>query len=184
MFIVGFNGPPQSGKDTAAQFLASALDSRTDLPVKVVSVVDTLARMGAVLLGAEYSNEWYEWAKATPFDILKGATLRQWMIDQTEEFHKPKYGAAFWFTTLLTRHEDFPGVLIISNIGFEYEARMADAHAKSFLMIKMNRPGTDWDSRGPVTMRNHRNILNYGDLENLQNQMDVAAEILKDMWSL
>lgn len=182
MYIVGFNGPPQCGKDTAAKFLADALDSRTDLPVKVVSVVDTLARMGAVLLGVEYSDEWYESAKATPQPILNGQTLREWMIDQTEDFHKQKYGAAFWFSALLNRHQIFPGVLIVTNIGFRYESRLAQTHP--FMLIQIDRAGTEWDSRGPVWAPLTRSYMNNGTLDDLHNHMDHLAEILKDMWSL
>lgn len=184
MYIVGFNGPPQCGKDTAAKFLADALDSCTDLPVKVVSIVDTLARMGAVLLGVEYSAEWYEDAKKTHYPILRGATLRQWMIEQTEEFHKPKYGASFWFSNLLMQHYGFHGILIISNIGFPYEVRLAEDESSSFMLIQLDREGVDWDSRVPVRAANTRHYLNNGSLFDLMGEMRRVALVLKDMWSL
>jgi hypothetical protein len=186
MFIVGFNGPPQSGKDTAALMLSEALDSRTNLPVKVVSVVDTLARMGAVLLGVTYSDEWYHEAKPQKFELLGGQTLREWMIDQTENFYKPRYGNDFWFRALLENHRYFHGVLIVTNIGFQYESELARMNSDGFMLTKVNRTGCDFanDSRGPVKNRQYRVIHNDSTLDNLANQMDVYAEILKDMWSL
>lgn len=171
MYVIGLNGPPEAGKDTIAKALVEILEEYSDLPIRVVSVVEPLARMGATLLGVRYSDEWYVGIKSTRIPLFRNIatgkmdTFRQWMIRMTEEFYKPNYGREFFSRALLMRQigDDFQGILIVTNVGFGYETDLFERYigVDNVAIVQVDRAGKtfDGDSRGPVTGTNTLHVF-------------------------
>lgn len=171
MYVIGLNGPPEAGKDTIAKALAVVIERYSDLPIRIVSVVEPLARMGATLLGVKYSDEWYVANKSVPQSLFtdkatgKIDTLRQWMIEMVEKFYKPKYGRAFFSRVLLMQQlqDGFHGILIVTNIGFHYEIELFEGAlgADYVCIVQVDRKGKNFDndSRGPVTGTNTLHVF-------------------------
>src|SRR3546814_3887125 len=72
MYIVGFNGPPRSGKDTLAEMLANHMDKhQVTLPVKFESLSLPLRHIAHAVVGRTYEESGYEAFKEEWFDLLQ-----------------------------------------------------------------------------------------------------------------
>src|SRR3546814_21045642 len=92
MYIVGFNGPPRSGKDTLAEMLAHHMDKhQVTLPVKFESLSLPLRHIAHAVVGRTYEESVYEAFKEEWFDLLQ-SDGRHLMIDSIEYFLKQFYG--------------------------------------------------------------------------------------------
>lgn len=144
MKIVLLNGPPRSGKDTIARGLALLADR--DVKIE---------RFAAPLEGA---------ARAFGFDMCDSrkeelhpcllATRRAFQIALSEEFIKPRFGAAAFGALLVQRLRmlsRLPDLLAVPDSGFRPEAQiLADAFgAKNILLMRVHREGCSFagDSR-------------------------------------
>jgi hypothetical protein len=187
MYLIGMNGPPRAGKDTIAAILQRRFGgSQYQIPVRIASIVEPLARMGADLLGVEYSDSWYVENKSTRFPLFTRAhtfpvvndTFREWMIRITEDFYKPRYGKLFWDRVLLNQllAEGFDGILIITNIGFRYEAEFFQNQLghDNCLFVQVSREGATYegDSREEAFGR-----WNLG-VHNLETRAIDAADLI------
>lgn len=127
MYIVAFNGPPESGKDTMADMLADHMDKQgVSLPVRMESLSLPLRKIAYSTVGyptfpeSMLAGEWYASFKRAHFRLL-GVTGRQLMIDVSEKFLKPTYGIEVMAKLLLERNEGFHGILLIRDSGFQIE---------------------------------------------------------------
>jgi hypothetical protein len=183
MYIVGFNGPPESGKDTFAQFVADALDARgCTLPVKPESLSLPLRRIAYQMVGRDYNEVTYESFKRQNFAALN-RTGRQLMIDVSERFLKPTYGIEVMTKMLIERNAGFPGVLLIRDMGFQIEVDplIRWAGEKNVFIVLVHRPGKsfDGDSREWVTHTRSwgsKLIHNNSDLSTLRVLADHFVE--------
>lgn len=188
-FILGFNGPPRSGKDTvAAEVVKQLEDSGCNLPIHTHSLVETLRDGCAAILGFNGGQKWYEEAKDKPIGLDgMDLTLRQFMIDASEKFLKQTYGKDFWARLLHQRCDHwwarFPSILVITNIGFPDEVSyFTNDRCEHFLNIRLDRPGYDFvnDSRGWVAAQS------YGGTDlavtNDSTPAEAAEHILKAMY--
>lgn len=140
--IILLNGPPGSGKDTAAlhireQFNRSSLPypdcflDRFSMPNKRAFA----ATVGAYCSPDGIVQDWEE-IKNDPHILLNGRSYRNWQQDFSERFMKPLYGEDIFARLLINRihdvvDEDCPNAFfVIPDSGFQVEvdalARMRD----------------------------------------------------------
>lgn len=154
MFVVGFNGPPESGKDTMAEMLADHMDKQgITLPVRMESLSMPLRKIAYTMVGwpmDSLDGAQYAAFKTTWFPQFN-AHGRQIMIDVSERFLKPTYGIEVMAKMLLTRNENFPGVLLVRDCGFQIEVDpIAKAiGVRNLFLAQVHRTGKDFsnDSR-------------------------------------
>ena len=177
MYIIGFNGPPQCGKDTAARLMQEYLDGATDLPVKEESLSLPLRWIAYAMVGRTYTEESYEDFKRESFPQFK-RTGRELMIDVSVRFLKGVYGQTIMADLLLARNADFNGILLLRDTGFQSEVdRLSRAmNPKNVCIARVYRPDTtfDNDSRGWVFnyLGSHNTMVsNDGDMDHLHNQV-------------
>lgn len=186
-FIIGFNGPPRSGKDTIATALMDLLDREgvTSISIHRQALAAPLRDACAALLGWSLTDKQYSEIKDVVIPEL-GVTFRQFMIDMSETFLKPKYSKAALSKLLHARNaiwwDKIPSILIVTDIGFTEEAAFFSEHSTYFLNIRLDRPGTDFtiDSRGYVSAQL------YGGMDlaltNDATPEDAAQEIARIMY--
>lgn len=180
MFVVCFNGPPGSGKDTAAEMLAQILDSKTDLPVRQESLSLPLRKIAYAMVDAPYQAETYDRFKRTKFPQFGHRTGRQLMIDVSESFLKPLYSRQVMVEMLTERNREITGILLIRDSGFQHEVSrlmLEYGHANVYV-VRMLRAGCDFtnDSREWVK---HRDIGCAMDLDNNGSLDDLRTEVTR-----
>lgn len=142
-FII-FNGPPKSGKSSAAIILANRLQA-FGKNVVTDSFVAPMKRFVSTLLADKYTNL----DKERPIAEFRGDSARRFLIDLSETYIKPKYGDDFFGRMLAYRilREPLrkPDYVVVDDSGFQAEA---DALPNK-RVIKVMRAGTDYtnDSR-------------------------------------
>jgi hypothetical protein len=184
MRIIGFNGPPRSGKDTLAKAIHDihAMEYRfkpdkaeyragRDYPWMQPDHIESaalimpcrIAAFALMGLGA-YDDETYGRVKD---EIVPGfgVTLRQFMIELMELHMKPKYGQDIAGKTLanelsksVTVHLN-EHLLLVTDIGFQAEVEVLSdlVGHENFLLVHLIRKNTSWlgDSRGWCKHDNH-----------------------------
>lgn len=177
MYIVGFNGPPRSGKDTLAEMLAQHMDSAgVTIPVFTLPLSLPLREIAFTMAGLKYSQVHYEDFKTTHFPMF-GKTGRQLMIDVSESFLKPVYGQDIMAKLLYDRIPldlAMSSVLLVPDCGFQVETEYLGntVGAENFFLARVRRTGCDFsnDSRGWVNHRFDVDIPNGGTLEELRDE--------------
>jgi hypothetical protein len=176
MYIVGFNGPPRSGKDTAAQMFLEHLDGRVTIPSCMRSLSTPMRNRAFGALCLPYNGEHYEQIKDQPLSQLGGMTLRQFMIADSEEFMKPKFGKDIWNQLLCESLAGIPSALVvIPDFGFQHEPdfMMARYSPNRVVMVQISRDGRTFasDSRTYVTADRNMAIENNGTLGDLHTEV-------------
>lgn len=176
MYIVGFNGPPRSGKDTLAEMLADKMDkSGVTLPVRMESLSLPLREIAYAMTGwaGSLDGENYEQFKTTHFKAF-GKSGRHIMIDVSEQFLKPVYGIEIMAQLLIQRNIEFgPAVLLIRDCGFQIEVNPLESWVgrENLYMANVFREGCDFsnDSREYVhTSGRMHQVINDGTLDDLR----------------
>lgn len=156
------NGPPRSGKDTAAKALLSIRDKfiheKFSAPLK-----EAFAGMMNVSID-DFMVEYYEECKDEIIPFL-GVSFRQWQIDFSEKFMKPLYGIDVFGRLLINRIDSYsPNTYVISDCGFQIEVDhvIKNFPEKDVLLVRLHRQGCtyDGDSRGYVKGPNVIDIYN------------------------
>lgn len=181
MYIVGFNGPPNSGKDTAAEMLANHLDSKSDLPVRLVSLSQPLRELAYTMVGfvGSYEDEDYAKFKNTYFPSF-GKTGRGLMIDISESFLKTTYGETVMVKLLIERNKIFHGVLLIRDCGFQLEVNplIEWAGRENFYMVRVHRPDTSFDNDSREWTKHPQSSRNF-DMPNAGTFDDLNTEVVR-----
>ena len=186
--VLFVNGPPQSGKDKLATYLAEALEGSVYV-AKFASPIEGFLQHCLGLTNAEYIK-WREEDKDEVFTGLPnpdGLTFRQIMIDFSEDFMKPKFGdAVFGHLAVKRTLELFNGfdVVIFSDSGFQEEFntfRETIPGVHSYL-FRVHRDGKTYegDSREYVVDRVIYDVDNNGTLEELRDYASSVATMIKD----
>jgi hypothetical protein len=160
--IILFNGPPRSGKDTAASYLYDLLQNQDKDPhILRMSQPIKAAFQGMLNLkhgGYECLHE-YEETKEEPIPIFsakKGTSYRQWQIDFSEKFMKPLYGDNIFASIFIQEVETLDcDVVLVPDCGFqvEYDLLAETYGEENILVVQLSRKGKDFsnDSRSYLT---------------------------------
>ena len=167
MKIIFFNGPPRSGKDTAANAMVRYMTVK-DLahvsPYKL-SIATPLKKATHELYGITgKDHNYYEQQKDEPQSKLLGLTPREAYMSLAETYAKVLHDKSFFGKVFVTRLKEFDRevnvratinqelVIFISDCGFidEIIPIIAKAGKANCLLIRVGRSGYDFskDSRG------------------------------------
>lgn len=150
--LVGFSGPPRSGKDTLGNMLADILREQ-GITVEVHALSLPMRLAVYAYLGWEYSDEHYEANKDRRFATIHGrqTTVREEMIALSESHIKPRLGHGWWGNALFNRTKLADGVIIVTDMGFraEYDVFNELLGAPQCAWVQVHREGHDFsgDSR-------------------------------------
>lgn len=181
MYIVGFNGPPRSGKDTLADMLANHMDAQgVTLPVWMESLSLPLREIAYAMTGwvGTLDGDNYEEFKRTIFPAFNHKDGRHVMIDVSESFLKPMYGIEIMAQLLIARKsgEGFEdGIILIRDCGFQIEVNPLErwVGVDNLYMVQMFREGYDFvgDSREYVYSNGKMHqVHNDSDLDHLRTE--------------
>lgn len=153
MYIVAFNGPSQSGKDTLADFLVDHMDAQgVDAPVFRESLSMPLRKIAYAMAGwrGQLDGPSYEDFKRAKFIAFGGITGRQLMIDVSEKFLKPTYGVEIMAQMLIDRHAGLAlnnKVILIRDTGFqlELEPLIRWVGVKNIRVVQVHRNGCSFE---------------------------------------
>lgn len=168
--LIGFSGPPRSGKDTIAKELALILSDK-GVTVQLLACSTPMREVVYALLGQTYSVEHYDLHKDDPQPMFDGRSIRQEMIALSEDHIKPRFGKKFWGKSLLERMWDpAPDVLIITDCGFDAETELFTETFgfDNVVYPQIVRPGHtfDGDSRSYVgTPERITSVINDDDVD-------------------
>ena len=194
-YIVGFSGPPGSGKDSTAKVLAEKLRLQTTMPVEVVSLTAPLRDIATRVFGldkmasgAEELRALYEKYKDVKREEFRGDSIRRFMIELSERFMKPRYGKAIWAQLMLDAFSPKrPRILLVTDLGFleEVEFFQQWTYAEKVACVELERAGCDWagDSRNYIPKRfwfhsavDDEEVWN---IRRFQNDRDIESLALK-----
>lgn len=151
MYIVAFNGPPRSGKDTLAEMLANHMDAQG---VTTMVVPESLSlpfrEIAYAMTGWTGPTDGpnYESFKTTQFQAFNFIDGRHLMIDVSERFFKPVYGIEIMAELLRARNENIgPAVLLVRDSGFQIEvdSLIRWVGTQNLCLVQVHRPGTSFD---------------------------------------
>jgi hypothetical protein len=184
MYIVGFNGPPRSGKDTMAAMLADHMDQQgCTIPVRLVHLSSPLRHIAYSMVnwpcsadGDGFEGENYAEFKSTRFELFGGRTGRQLMIDVSESFLKPVYGPDVMAWILMNSLRNFSGLALVTDTGFQIEADYIAAQAglANFYAVQIHRDGATFEDDSREWVRNPGGGIamhpNNGSLDDLRTE--------------
>ena len=195
LYVVAFNGPPRSGKDTAVDYFQELSRRAKGVPGKQMVHAGSLARLLKEkthqffgLDGLPYN--YFENVKDEPRPEFMGNTPRSVYIATGEKFTKPLLGQDFWARQLVKnllmkyqhdKPEDLvPIVLFISDLGFreEIEFLLNFIGPEQILLVHLRRDGCDFsnDSRRYVNHRkveySHCSVYNNSTLEAFYSSLE------------
>lgn len=201
MYLVGFNGPPKSGKDSIANMVdAWCGDFYHRIDAYQYSLAGPMREMGMTLLNAwsAYDDELYAELKAEPQLLLRlepgmekhtHDNLRQFMIGLAEAFIRPRYGRNFWARRLKYVLGDewlSHCLVLVPDIGFKEEVDyfVNELGENNVLIVHTYREGCDWtvDSRRYVNGFNVLSVYNNGTLEEARDEVLAAMQGMN--WNL
>lgn len=195
--IILLNGPPYSGKDTAAKHIQNvfpvaspdhngykrpALD-RMSMPIK---------KAFAGLINAQCTPdgivEPYESHKEEIIPQL-GVSYRQWQIDFSEKFMKPLYGENIFGRSIVPRitrrfAKGIANLVVIPDCGFQIEVSeiYSSFDPKDILLMRCHRPGFYFsnDSRSYVHAPKgctYAALYNDSSVESFQKYVESAVKL-------
>lgn len=179
MKIVLFNGPPYSGKTTAASILSEILRTK-GWAIHRDAFAAPMKHFIATLLGERYEHI----KKDDPHPALLGGTPRAFLVALSEGWMKPLYGVDAFGRTLANRVIQLdlaPTFVIVDDSGFkeEYQALVSTFGSNSVRIVGIHRPGYSFkgDSRAYLPEPHH--ILNNDtDEYNLRFNIEAIANLL------
>ncbi len=172
MKIVFLNGPPGSGKDTAADQFLGRYRAKFAAPTKAM-----------VCGGLGVTLEWLEENKDKPHPALNGETPRKFLIRLSEDFIKPIYGDQFFGKVMVELLKKFGdnAVVFITDSGFLSEAIPVVAHVgiENCLKIELYRKGKDfkndsrsyWHMDGLATRNVHNDLTTRELMEQIHSHL-------------
>lgn len=188
--IIFFNGPPRSGKDTAASYASKHL-AQNNAQFTHIKFSQPLKEAAHILLGLPQQADSYEDQKDQKIEDFYGHAPREMYIWVSEKFLKPTFGSDILAKTFCRKVrqvqlEQQTNIFVVSDCGFPDEVRLS-AHEfgkENVLVVQVVRPNTDFsnDSRGYVDGTlfgcQTRVLLNNSSLDDFKH----ATVQLLDTW--
>jgi hypothetical protein len=178
MTIILLNGPPRSGKDTAANIIKKNVPNFTEY--KMSSPLKRTVREMFNLTIEQHKA--LEDIKDEPSDILGGHSYRDIQISLSEDWMKPTFGSKIFGEIAVKVINQRAGNVVISDIGFEDEVYpLRRAFTKRLCLIRIHRPGSNFDNDSRDYLPNSclDNALIH-DLYNQFNDLELyEAQILR-----
>lgn len=150
--IIFLNGPPRSGKDTAAKFIQREYMHAPHYATLLKFSKPLKDGCRALYDISDDELREFEQDKETPRDKLLGQSWRQAQISMSEDYMKPVFGSDVFGRLLFRRFREMPtGLGVISDSGFEEEAvPLLQAYGpENCLIVQLQRDGCTFvgDSR-------------------------------------
>lgn len=146
--IILLNGPPECGKDALARYVTDLNPTKFRHDSMKGVMLDLVNGFGIDVNDEQAYREW----KSTVVGRF-GLTGRQFLIEFSEYFMKPRFGNDVFGRMLVERHKkaEQPHT-IVSDCGFEEEARYCVYNVNSVGLLRIKRPGKGFegDSRNYV----------------------------------
>lgn len=166
------NGPPGSGKDTAATYLAGLFRG-------TVMKFATPLKDGCTAIYCNGNRALFDQFdtyanKGTPSPQFMGVSCRQAQIDMSEKYMKPVYGQDVFGKILANKIDvDQEGFIFISDSGFAPEAEvLADKFGReNIILIKIERDGHTYegDSRNYIQLEGVDTYVVHNEEDNMMN---------------
>lgn len=182
MKIILFNGPPRSGKDTAATICVNMLGARA-YPYRFAGPLKDATHaffgMGGILM------EHFDAVKDVKSKLFFGMSPREAYIWLSEEVAKPKFGKDF-FARVAANHlrSIRNATVVISDCGFQVEAdTLIEVFGEDNVhLVHILRDGTSFtgDSRSYINHKSERSYVlnNNSDLTDFKDSVEkLIAEI-------
>jgi hypothetical protein len=196
MKVILLNGPPGSGKDTAARLLRSRIEfysARHEfyITTEILRMSRPLKAAFAAIMGCGLTSsgniKGYESQEAkAAIDPYLGVSCRQFQIDMSERFMKPLYGNNIFARLFLKSIEEARGYeadenqlycILAPDCGFTIEAvtLAASLERHELMLIRIHRDGCDFatDSREYVR---HPSIHTV-DIDNNQSEEEFSSRL-------
>ena len=184
--LILLNGPPGSGKDTAANYLAKA----DYFSCKHLKMSEVLYRSVFVDFGLPYNTplNYFESVKNEPLALFYGKSLRQRLIEKSENWMKPICGQTFYgqqfVKKLYDQINDVDQYYVVSDSGFLSEILPVIKYvpAKNVLQLKIHAEarGCNFDNDSRSYWSHHDihciNIYNNSDVETYLNAVDYSLQ--------
>lgn len=178
------NGPPGSGKDTAAAYLSEKYG------VQHLEFKEHLFNMALMASGIS-DNEWFDRyedrsLKDTPWDKLGNISQRQFMITISESWLKPIFGKRY-FGDIAKKNVDIcsNNLIVFSDGGFQEEVEALMGDNTTVVLVHLTRPDTSFknDSRNYVNMLGKVltvEIMNDDSIEVFQSNLDQMMKQIEE----
>lgn len=175
--IVLLNGPPRSGKDMLANKITRQIANFEKRRFKdaLVDITSAIYRVPKEMI--EEMLEDSE-GKEKPSEVFDGLSLRQALIDVSENVVKPRYGKNYFgHATAKTMRKNVN--YAISDSGFVEEAKVIVDRfgGQNVVLIRLHRNGCDFsnDSRSylPVDMFTH-----VANLQNNSSKHEILEQVI------
>lgn len=176
--IVLFNGPPRSGKDTAARACMESEDlngfyrvfDRMSMPLKRAfagMMNKSIDRWGNVETYEDQKEK--TWAAGPIYE-----SYRQWQIDFSDKFMRPLYGDNVLARLFMQRqfNQSPDAVIFVPDCGFDIEYKtLSDAFLPhNVLVVKIYRPGADFSNDS----RNYLKVGSFGDKRDSEHVIHIS----------
>ena len=173
MLYVAFNGPPRSGKSTAAWMLREQLQGR------FLTMQESFAAPMKHFVATAMGERYRDMNKDKPRALWRGQSVRQVLIHMSEYYLKERYGDEIFGQLLVERVanlETRPQIVIIDDTGFEQEWSVC----RPGFLIRIEREGCDfsYDSRSYHSQPD-ATVINNGDLFDLDLRLQSIAEDIR-----
>lgn len=166
MTLFLLNGPPRSGKDTAARLLGQLLGEGTTTHAKLAKVLKERTHALYGLIGAD-GRPWdagsFEARKEEPREEFLGLTPRQAYINVHELYLKPMHGPRILGDLLirdLERSGSWTPHLAVSDAGDDQQCLplVERFGAENTVLVHLDRIGCQWDNRRRFVLPGIRTI--------------------------
>jgi hypothetical protein len=158
------NGPPRSGKDTAARLLGQLLGEGTTGHWKLSGPLKVRTHAMYGLFGLDrrpFAAGYFESFKDKPRHEFRGITPREAYIQAHERYWKPVHGPEILGHLLVAENVGrVPQHVVVSDAGDDAQCLplVALFGAENTVIIHLSRPGTTWDNRRSFTIPGVRTV--------------------------